>query len=139
MKALSVRQPWASLIATGRKTIEVRTWQPSYRGDLLICSGVNPDRAGLAPPFDRVRMPLGVALCVVRLVDCRRPLSGPDANSDFAAAGGFQPLPFHWCWELTDVRPLAVPVPMKGQLLLFSVPEEVRAKVEPQIATPPRH
>ena len=28
MKALSIRQPWASLIITGKKTIEIRTWRP---------------------------------------------------------------------------------------------------------------
>lgn len=38
MKALSIRQPWASLIAEGHKTIETRTWAPwkGYRGPLAI-------------------------------------------------------------------------------------------------------
>ena len=36
MKALSIRQPWAWLIAAGHKLIENRTWRTAYRGPLLI-------------------------------------------------------------------------------------------------------
>lgn len=36
MKALSIKQPWAYLIAAGIKDIENRTWQTKYRGKVLI-------------------------------------------------------------------------------------------------------
>lgn len=36
MKALTLWQPWASLIALGVKTIETRSWSTSYRGPLAI-------------------------------------------------------------------------------------------------------
>lgn len=36
MKALSLWQPWASLVAIGAKTIETRSWSTSYRGPLAI-------------------------------------------------------------------------------------------------------
>lgn len=36
MKALSVRQPWATLIAIGAKRIETRSWRTRYRGPLAI-------------------------------------------------------------------------------------------------------
>lgn len=36
MKALSIKQPWASLIAHGIKDIENRTWATKYRGKVLI-------------------------------------------------------------------------------------------------------
>jgi hypothetical protein len=39
MKCLTVRQPWASLIARGLKTEEYRDWCPSYRGPLAIHAG----------------------------------------------------------------------------------------------------
>lgn len=39
MKALTVRQPWASLIAAGVKTIETRSWSTEYRGPLAIHAG----------------------------------------------------------------------------------------------------
>jgi hypothetical protein len=40
MKALSVHQPWAWLIAQGYKTIENRSWLTSYRGPILIHAGL---------------------------------------------------------------------------------------------------
>lgn len=38
MKAISLWQPWASLIMTGAKTFETRHWATSYRGPLVICA-----------------------------------------------------------------------------------------------------
>jgi hypothetical protein len=36
MKALSIKQPWASLIAHGIKDIENRTWRTNFRGRIFI-------------------------------------------------------------------------------------------------------
>lgn len=36
MKALSLTQPWATLVATGAKQIETRSWSTKYRGPLYI-------------------------------------------------------------------------------------------------------
>ena len=39
-RALTIRQPWASLIALGVKTIETRGWRTDYRGPLVIHAGL---------------------------------------------------------------------------------------------------
>jgi hypothetical protein len=39
MKALTLTQPWASLIAVGAKRIETRGWPTNYRGPLAIHAG----------------------------------------------------------------------------------------------------
>ena len=47
MKALSIRQPWAFLIVTGRKTIEIRSWRPrrmKLPRTILIHAGKKLDR-----------------------------------------------------------------------------------------------
>jgi hypothetical protein len=36
MKVLSLLQPWATLVVTGIKKIETRSWRTAYRGELLI-------------------------------------------------------------------------------------------------------
>lgn len=36
MKALTLTQPWASLVALGAKRIETRSWRTPYRGSLAI-------------------------------------------------------------------------------------------------------
>jgi len=38
IKAISLWEPWASLIRTGAKTYETRSWPTKYRGPLLICA-----------------------------------------------------------------------------------------------------
>jgi len=59
--ALSLHQPWASMIATGDKTIETRGWGTTYRGPLLICATQEPKEHG----------PTGCAVALVRLIACR--------------------------------------------------------------------
>lgn len=39
LKAITLHQPWASLITYGYKTIETRSWQTDYRGTLFIHAG----------------------------------------------------------------------------------------------------
>ena len=39
MKCLSIRQPWALLVCVGARTIENRTWNTSYRGEIAIHAG----------------------------------------------------------------------------------------------------
>ncbi len=104
MKALSVRQPWANLIADGSKTIEVRTRPTKYRGPLLIVSAKRPDIA-----------PAGCALAVVNLADSR-----PMAEADEQAAM-CRWRPNAWAWILADVRRIK-PQPVRGQLGLFEAP-----------------
>lgn len=39
MKALTVKEPWASLIVNGYKKYEFRSWKTNYRGKILIHAG----------------------------------------------------------------------------------------------------
>ncbi|MBR9679072.1 MAG: ASCH domain-containing protein [Nanoarchaeota archaeon] len=36
MKALSIRQPWVELILSGKKSIELRSWNTNFRGDFFV-------------------------------------------------------------------------------------------------------
>lgn len=60
IKAISLKQPFANLIALEKKTLETRTWSTKYRGPLLIVSSKKPN----IPPA-------GYAVAVVDLVHCR--------------------------------------------------------------------
>lgn len=42
MKALTISQPYASLIARGEKFVENRRWPTPYRGPLAIHAGKGP-------------------------------------------------------------------------------------------------
>lgn len=41
--ALSLKQPWAALVVSGRKTIEVRKWSTAVRGRVYIHAARVPD------------------------------------------------------------------------------------------------
>lgn len=52
MKALTLRQPWASLVAVGTKWIETRSWSTSYRGRLAVHAGrAEPSGVGWVEPY----------------------------------------------------------------------------------------
>ena len=113
MKALTVRQPWASLIMAGVKDVECRSWNTSYRGELVIHAGLATDRdaaafvlsIGAELPED---LPAGAILGTVRLVDVVT-----DSDSPWAEAGKFH-------WILADPEPWTEPVPAKGRLGLWN-------------------
>lgn len=107
MKALSVRQPWASMIAQAWKTIETRTWATSYRGPLLIVSSKTP----------RIE-PAGCALCICNLVDCRPMREGDAPAAQCSWAEGL------FSWVLADIRRIE-PFPVKGKLGLYEVDYQV--------------
>ncbi|HJS64427.1 MAG TPA: ASCH domain-containing protein [Nitrososphaeraceae archaeon] len=44
MKCLSLKQPFADLLAHGEKTIELRKWNTSFRGEFLIHASKNIDK-----------------------------------------------------------------------------------------------
>lgn len=83
MKALTLTQPWATLVALGEKKIETRSWYTSYRGPLAIHAAIGfpgwaksqcfqPEFAvplsgyGLSPDD----LPRGRVLCVTELEEC---------------------------------------------------------------------
>lgn len=43
MKALSLRQPYAELLISGKKTIELRKWNTKFRGKFLVHASRTPD------------------------------------------------------------------------------------------------
>lgn len=119
MKAISIRQPWASLIASGQKSIETRVWIPRnrdgapYRGPLLVCAGsALPHADQLGHPDQQ--LPRGIALCIVDLVDTR-----PMTQADEAAAC-CSVYPRAQAWVLRNIRPVE-PFSVKGVLGLFEV------------------
>lgn len=40
MKALTIKEPWATLIIEGYKEYEFRSWKTNYRGKILIHAGL---------------------------------------------------------------------------------------------------
>lgn len=108
MKALSLRQPWASLVADGRKTIETRTWRTRYRGPLAIHAS--------ARPYED--LPTGGIVAVAWLYGCR-PMEADDEDAACIALYDRAN-----AWLLANIKPVPL-IPCKGRLGLWTPPEEI--------------
>ena len=71
MKAITIRQPFASLIAAGIKEYEFRTWKTNYRGEILIHAGKGIDKEAMKK-FELLNLcyPTGCIIAKANLTDC---------------------------------------------------------------------
>lgn len=123
MMTLSIRQPWASLIARGIKTLEVRCWSTNYRGPVLIVAGGRHwgkrKLRALPNPVPIEDGPRGVTLCVVDLVDVRV------ARSEDEGRALVKPGETDFVWQFENPRPVPQ-VPCRGRLGLYPADETTR-------------
>ena len=129
MKAISLWQPWATLICIGSKQYETRSWSTKYRGLLAIHAAKRPIQrleitddieSALIRHGERVaRLPLGAILCIVRLIDVVPTeqvvaLAASDwrIKNEELCFGNYAPGRFAWKMEMVKVAP--DPIPAKG-------------------------
>jgi hypothetical protein len=61
MKAITIYQPWASLIAVGAKRYETRSWATKHRGKIAIHAGKKrPSKLLTAAEYEFYRRAMGV-------------------------------------------------------------------------------
>lgn len=71
MKVLTLKQPWASLVANGYKVYEFRSWKTKYRGEILIHAGCGVDKEWMKKVKDYgIDFPKKKILCKIVLEDC---------------------------------------------------------------------
>lgn len=98
-------------IMLGQKTVECRSWRPSYRGPILVCS-TKQDVDGCVG---------GHALCVVDLVS----VEPYRAEHDNLSLLDFEDVPDgSFAWVLDNVR-MVRPFSVSGKQRLFDVPDEL--------------
>lgn len=145
MKALTLTQPWATLVAIGAKRLETRSWPTAYRGPLAIHAAkgwtkadrdlclTEPFKAALAPWYAEHNMlPRGVVIAICDITGCFATrdedhssiwIEYPGANLRLppeepeASFGNYAPGRF--AFRLENVRRQAEPVPVRGMLGLW--------------------
>lgn len=140
-KAISLWQPWASLVALGLKKYETRCWYTDYRGKLVIQSAkkINNDlrefwndlRIKLGLEVDLDSLPRGCAIAVCDLVDCieMTPAFIARQSTTELLVGDWRPGRFAWKLENIEILPN---VPIKGQQGLWDVElNSTRQTLEP--------
>lgn len=111
IKALSVHQPWAQYIADRLKTIETRTWQTHFRGDLLICS---TKKACRNRPKSFRELNYGKALAIVELYKCQPMIKRDEELAMCPWEKG------RWSWFFINIRKIEKPFPVVGRQGLFN-------------------
>ena len=123
MKALTIKQPWATLIMQGDKRFEFRSWKTKYRGDLLIHAGKGIDKEAMKrlEKYLPEELPYGKILGKVKLVDCIK--MSPEfkelllkENSDIYTKSSFQE---NYGWQVSYVEVFENPIDAKGHLSLW--------------------
>jgi hypothetical protein len=148
IRGLTIRQPWAGAITHGPKRIENRSWTTPYRGLIAIHAGAGvgarwewedavdavADLSGL--PMSTVESQAKTRSAVVAVARLAGVCSG-SFYSDFVECDcGPWAVPGQRHLALADVRPLAEPVPAKGALSLWCLPDDVEAAVRLAIGDP---
>jgi hypothetical protein len=130
MKALTLTQPWATLVAIGAKKFETRSWSTKYRGPLAIhaAKGFTNENAAMCfrHPFRTVLKDLEIgeitkvrghiiATCdlvdVILITEQNAPTGNEFAFGDYT--------PGRYMWKLDNIVMLETPVPAKGKLSLW--------------------
>ncbi len=71
MKVITIKQPWATLIAKGYKKYEFRTWKTNYRGEILIHAGKGVDKEAITRfEYLDLEYPMGFIIATARISDC---------------------------------------------------------------------
>lgn len=71
MKVITLKQPWASLVAYGYKKYEFRSWKLNYRGPILIHAGLGIDKEAMQKVKDlNLEFPSKKIMAIVNIDDC---------------------------------------------------------------------
>lgn len=144
VKAITLYQPWASLIILGAKRFETRSWGSEYSGLLVIHAGKTLEVNTGDPRFmshlyasgitDYRKLPLSAAVGVVWKGKCYRGRSVlPHIDEREKTFGNFDG-DDRVAWELENPVAFEPPVPMRGRQGLWDwplpLPDDVLAKFE---------
>ena len=140
MKALTLWQPWASMVAMGEKQVETRCWSTKYRGEIAIHSAAKlpPAWLGASKEFPEFKteiadvlnckrdyvqsevraLPMGSILCIIRLCDIRETKNvREDLGTRELIFGNYEDGRYAWFFEM--VKRFDEPIPAKGNRLLW--------------------
>lgn len=149
MKAITLWEPWGTLVAYGYKEVETRDWYTGYRGPLAIHAAVkraNPkdvSHATFALGAHGLELPpltFGAVVATCHLVACLpaalailkarqlKPAFEPRRGWAFETQFGDYEAG-RWAWILRDVVRLEKPIAAAGMQKLWELPVEIKEKL----------
>ena len=131
-KVLSIKEPYATLIKENQKLIETRSWKTNYRGKIYIHASFKHHSAKMDEDLRKLvankEMNYGKIICECNLVDCVY------ITKDFVESlkkNNYQEYicglyeQGRYAWILEDIKPLKIPIEVKGRLGLWNYYDEV--------------
>lgn len=131
-KALTLTQPWATLVVLGEKRWETRSWRTRYRGPIAVHAAKTFPRSAkrlaerdpyyvtILGKYPITWLPLGAIIGTVELVEIERVEAVVDvviglkekAFGDYSAG--------RWAWQLANPVVFEEPVRWRGALGLWN-------------------
>lgn len=123
MKVLTLKQPWATLVAEGIKKYEFRSWKINYRGKVLIHAGVGIDKEVMKKfKNTNLEFPSRRILAEVEIEDCLElddDLNQKIINENNIAYGSKHRTGY--AWKLKNVKKLDINKEVNGKLGLWNI------------------
>ncbi|GAA3940565.1 hypothetical protein [Hymenobacter algoricola] len=155
MKALSLIQPYATLIMLGYKQYETRSWSTKHRGTLAIhasagkpawarkvcqenmhirqvlsAHGLTFDTLPRAAVLGICQVNHMLKICAPSAAESEHEIEAGDLRPVEVACGDYTP--GRWAWDLDKVLELPTPIPQKGALSIWELPTEVEEAIKAQ-------
>ena len=122
LKCLSISQPFADLIISGKKSIELRSWNTNFRGEFLIHSPLKVRKEDCKRLKIKTKLPTGMIVGRATLYDVKMYYSQKELTADkkfHYAIAKFPDKKFGFM--LKNPKPFRIPIPWKGKLGFFDV------------------
>lgn len=126
LKVLTLRQPWATLVAEGIKRYEFRSWKTNYRGKVLIHAGTGIDKEDMKKYKDLdLEFPSRRIIAIVEIEDCLE--LDEKLNKKIIAEKNIaygNKVRTGYAWKLKNIKKINYDKEINGQLGLWNLNEE---------------
>ena len=130
MKCLSLKQPYADLLAFGEKTIELRKWYTKFRGEFLIHASKNIDlQACERLDIDIDKLTIGAIIGSAFLYDFKEYSNQEEFNKDkqkhFSIVTKYFD-GYKYGFLIRNARMFKKSIPYPGKLRFFEVDNSIK-------------
>lgn len=123
LKVLTLRQPWATLVAEGIKKYEFRSWKTNYRGKVLIHAGTGIDKEDMKKYENmNLKFPSRRIIAIVEIEDCLE--LDEQLNKKIIAEKNVaygNKIRTGYAWKLKNVKKINYGKDVNGQLGLWNI------------------
>ena len=123
MKVITLKQPWATLVAEGIKKYEFRSWTTNYRGKVLIHAGAGIDKKEMERFKDlNLKYPSKRIIAEVEIEDCLElddKLNQKIISENNIAYGS--KIRTGYAWKLKNVKKIKSNKEINGKLGLWNI------------------